>query len=299
MRLPTNRLSYGLVVCLVALASSWSESAAAQGRRAGGGRVVGTARAARPVVVRPAIRSAVIVGGGFYFADPFWYGYPWIPYWYPVGYPYPYWGFGYAYRADAAIRIEVTPKDAEVYVDGYYAGIVDDFNGVLQRLHVTPGRHEITIYKDGYRTFHQTLYLGPDSTFKLHHVMEPLQPGDVSEPRPTPPPPSASQPPPGRPPLPPRRGPVRRQPPPPPPGAPSEQTSDSGILSLRVQPGNATVLVDGEQWQGPEGSERLLIQLPEGTHHVEIRRDGFQPFSTDVTIRRGETTALNVSLRTQ
>jgi PEGA domain len=39
--------------------------------------------------------------------------------------------------------------------------------------------------------------------------------------------------------------------------------------------------------------------VSEGTHHVEVRRDGYETFSTDVTVRRGETTPLNVSLRTR
>src|SRR5439155_20300398 len=66
-------------------------------------------------------------------------------------YPPPY---RYA-RADASLRIEATPKQAEVYVDGYYAGIVDDFDGTFQRLHAQPGQHEITLYLDGYRTVRQ------------------------------------------------------------------------------------------------------------------------------------------------
>ena len=43
---------------------------------------------------------------------------PWSPYAY--GYPY---GYGYPYHGAAAdIRTEITPKNAEVYVDGYFAG---------------------------------------------------------------------------------------------------------------------------------------------------------------------------------
>ena len=32
------------------------------------------------------------------------------------------------------VRLMVRPRDAAVYVDGYYAGVVDDFDGVFQRL---------------------------------------------------------------------------------------------------------------------------------------------------------------------
>ncbi len=281
-----------LLPAVALLVAGWSVPAEAQARRGRG-------------------RAVVVVGGGFY-ANPFWYGYPWFGYQYPIGYPYPY-GFRYA-EPDASVRLEVTPREAQVFVDGYYAGVVDDFDGVFQRLHVPPGEHEITLYLDGYRTVHQTVYLSADATFKIHYTMERLQPGDTPEPRPTPKeePPATAGPPPqapqqGPPPVPgPRRGPAgpagRRLPPPPPPhaGPPGGgQASAYGTLAIRVQPGNATVLIDGERWEGPQGQERLLVELADGTHRVQIERDGYQTYSTDVTIRRGETTPLNVSLRTQ
>jgi hypothetical protein len=84
------------------------------------------------------VRSVVVVGP--YYPSPYWYYDPWFydAQWgvYP---PYRYGG----YRLDpgAAIRIEVKPKQAEVYVDGYYAGIVDDFDGTFQRLRIEPGEH--------------------------------------------------------------------------------------------------------------------------------------------------------------
>ena len=44
------------------------------------------------------------------------------------------------------------PRDASVFVDGYFAGQVDDFDGVFQRLHLEPGPHRIEISADGYET---------------------------------------------------------------------------------------------------------------------------------------------------
>jgi hypothetical protein len=259
-----------------------------------------------------------VVGGGYY-ASPFWFGYGWAPY-APWGYPYPY-PYPYAYDPSASVRLEVTPKEAEVYVDGYYAGIVDDFDGTFQRLHVPPGSHQLTLYRDGMRTVHQTMYLSVGSTFKVKYKMEPLAPGDVAEPRPTPPPPPPNQgapdqqgpppegqfgPPPGAPaptgpppsgPPPGARG--RGTPPPPPTQGIQVSNTNYGTLAIRVQPGNATVTIDGERWQGPQGEERLLVQVAEGTHRIQIQKDGFETFSTDVTMRRGETTPLNVSLHTR
>jgi hypothetical protein len=39
-----------------------------------------------------------------------------------------------------------------------------------------------------------------------------------------------------------------------------------------------------------------VIQLPVGTHRVEVRKRGFSTYATDVTIRPGEPTTINVSL---
>jgi hypothetical protein len=272
------------LVFLTCFSTAWAVPSAAQGFRG------------RRVVVRP-----VFVGG--YYADPFWFGaYPWYPYAYQFGPypPYPYYPY-YGGDRGAAVRIEATPADAEVYVDGYYAGIVDDFDGVFQRLHAAPGAHEITLYREGYRTVRQKVYLTPDSTFKIRYTMEKLAAGEAGEPRPVPTTPPTPQP--GTSPLPPR-GPIGRRIPPPnvPPGPENQRTSDAstyGTLSIRVQPASANVVIDGEPWQGPQGQDRLVVEVTEGSHRVQIQKEGYEPFSADIQVRRGETTPLNISLRTR
>ena len=82
------------------------------------------------------------------------------------------------------VKTEVTPKQAEVYVDGYYAGVADDFDGAFQRLRTSPGGHAVTLHLEGYRTVTKNLYVRPDSTLKLKEAMEKLGPGEVSEPVP-------------------------------------------------------------------------------------------------------------------
>jgi len=132
-------------------------------------------------------RPGVVVFVGGYFYDPFFGPYPW---WNRFVYP----GlFVPVFDVRAEVRVLVTPKEAAVYVDGYYAGIVDDFNGFFERLPLTPGPHELDLYLAGYRTIHQRMYLGPGSTTTWRDALEPLEPGDVSEPPfvapPVPPPP--------------------------------------------------------------------------------------------------------------
>jgi hypothetical protein len=261
-------------------------------------------------------RPRVVVVGGFY-ANPY---YVYDPYFaeaqwgYPYRYPYRYYG-----DPGASVRLEVKPKQAEVYVDGYYAGIVDDFDGVFQRLHVAPGEHEIELYLDGYRTTRQHVYLTPDNTFKIKYTMERLASGEQAEPRPQPPePPQMGTPGPmgaplpgqgGQPPMypPPPRGPMGRrapqpqQPPqPPPPNEPrSGQGAANGTIALRVQPGDADILIDGERWSGPAGQDRLVIDVAEGRHTIEIQKAGYRGYVTEIDVRRGETTPVNVSLRSQ
>ena len=57
--------------------------------------------------------------------------------------------------------------------------------------------------------------------------------------------------------------------------------------------------IDGERWDGAQDQDRLVVQLGAGTHTVEIRRDGYRTYITDITVRPGETTTLNVSLTSQ
>ncbi|HEV3139693.1 MAG TPA: PEGA domain-containing protein [Vicinamibacterales bacterium] len=256
-----------------------------------------------------AVRRVVVgVYGNPFFFDPWWAGYEqWGPYPYPYPYPFRYRDPG------AAVRLEVKPKEAEVYVDGYYAGIVDDFNGVFQRLRVPPGEHEITLYLDGYRTTTQKVYLEPDKTFKIKYTMEHLGANEAAEPRPQPPnpppgsmPPQAGAPQPGgqpRYPMPPvRRGPPMQPPQQmPPPNAPPPQGNAAGYgtLAIRVQPADAEILIDGQPWRAPATNDRLIVDVAEGRHAIDIRKSGYVGYVTEVQVRRGETTPVNVSLRTQ
>jgi hypothetical protein len=95
-------------------------------------------------------------------------------YYHRHGYYFPRYYFDYdSYPTYASVRVLVEPDEAEVYVDGYYAGIVDDFDGILQRLNLTPGSHEITLRLDGYQTWSAEVYGEPGSTVSLHHDMVP------------------------------------------------------------------------------------------------------------------------------
>jgi PEGA domain len=181
----------------------------------------------------------------------------------------------------ASARIQVKPRNAEVYVDGYPAGVVDEFDGFFQRLEVPAGEHELTLYLDGYRTVRQKVLFTPGAALDIRYELQPLASGEPPEPRPKPLP-GAQHPGIG---------------PPPPPAIFEEQTSsDFGTLAVRVQPSNATVVVDGHEWKASDGDGAVVIELGEGTHEVEIRSEGLSTFRKSVRVRAGETVSLNVSL---
>ena len=100
---------------------------------------------------------------------------------YPPG-PYQYRFAG----PESHLRLVVTPKEASVYVDGYFAGHVDDYDGALQRLHVEAGPHEIVIYLKGHRSMREKLYLSPNATRKVSGTLEPLAAGEPDEAIPVP-----------------------------------------------------------------------------------------------------------------
>lgn len=228
---------------------------------------------------------------------------------YPPPYPYMYHYYG---RIDGSIRIEVTPREAEVYVDGYYAGIVDDFDGVFQRLRVEPGEHAVTMYRDGYRPITEKIYVQPNTTFRIRRHMETLAAGEMAEPRPLPPlqerqrrpnpgldpgPDSGRMPQP-YPPDP--RGPRLRGPDGPdgPDGPPpASNQSGNGRLTIHVEPADAEVVVDGQPWQLAGGQDRVVIDASPGRHNVQVRKAGYAGYLADVQVRRGDTTTLNVRLR--
>jgi hypothetical protein len=108
--------------------------------------------------------------GGYYggYYDPYgpYGGYGYGPYggYDPYGgYPYPQYGYGRQYD-EGALRLKIKPSSAAVYVDGYYAGVVDDFNGLFQRLHLDAGPHRIEVRAPGYESLMFDVRIEPDRT---------------------------------------------------------------------------------------------------------------------------------------
>ena len=213
------------------------------------------------------------------------------------------------------LRLLVEPTDTRVYVDGYYAGEVDDFDGMFQHLNVAPGRHEITLKKDGYRTHRIKVYAAEGTTSKIRFSMErgsgPDTMEDLAGDRGL-----------GEDRRPEARGGYERddryegsadrddrpasreredapvdepqREAQPPMGLVTDGNAAPGLLTLNVTPADASVYVDGRF----VGSARQTgeLELRPGRHRVEVVRPGYRTGERDVTIETGRTQALSLDL---
>jgi hypothetical protein len=81
----------------------------------------------------------------------------------PWGYSYPR-NYSLGFADDGALRLKIKPNDASVFVDGYFAGRVDDFDGIFQRLHLEPGPHRIEVREEGFEPLFFDVRILPDRT---------------------------------------------------------------------------------------------------------------------------------------
>jgi len=179
-------------------------SGADQGRASGGGDTTYS----RPRGDRPANgtaverrdgdrpRTVIVDRGGYYYGGLYpwgwgglglggYYGYgyysPWGLGWYD---PYPFGGYAGGYGGyasgyggyDGALKLKVSPRQAEVYVDGYFAGSVDDYDGVFQKLRLEAGPHRIEVRLDGYEPLSFEVRVIPNRTITYKGDLERAEP---------------------------------------------------------------------------------------------------------------------------
>jgi hypothetical protein len=90
------------------------------------------------------------------------FGHPYAGYYGPAaGYGYYAISPGFAY---GSLRIVDAPQQAQVFVDGYYAGVVDDYDGVFQHLNLEPGSHRIELQVPGYGPVGFDVFIRPGET---------------------------------------------------------------------------------------------------------------------------------------
>jgi hypothetical protein len=108
-------------------------------------------------------------------------GYP-VPYTY--SYPYPIVVYGYRAPRERVIvtpgspyyggvALEMTPYDADVFVDGEYAGHVEDFDGTTQPLTLSAGMHEIEVQAQGYEPMRINVEIQPGQVIPYRGDLRP------------------------------------------------------------------------------------------------------------------------------
>jgi hypothetical protein len=129
--------------------------------------------------------TTYIIPGGYYgglgFGYPYGGGYsggyydPWYDPWYGG---YPGYGGGYSqssFSDEGALRLKIKPRDAEVYIDGFFVGMVDEFDGIFQRLHIESGAHRIEVRAPGYETLIFEVRIVPDRKTTYQGEMQRIQ----------------------------------------------------------------------------------------------------------------------------
>ena len=244
--------------------------------------------------------SPYYYGRNYYYNayDPFYYGaYGYSPFYYSGAYGYsPYYYRG-RYQDSGSLRVIVDPAKTRVYVDNYYAGIADDFDGIFQRLYLPPGRHQISLKLDGYRTHNFRVYVPVGETLKIHHVMERGTGEDTDEvigepdsyrrederdrdehdygreePR--------------------YEGPRDRE-----EADRAEddrENAEAGTLRLDLKPSDASVYVDGE-FRGA-GRRVENLRLAPGRHRIEVVRPGYRTVEREIDVRPGDDNRVQIEL---
>jgi hypothetical protein len=101
-------------------------------------------------------------GGGYPYSYPYYYA------------PYGYFGFGFpSIVTYGQVSIRGAARDAQVFVDGSYAGVVDDFDGTFQRLNLVPGTHQIEIRRPNAAPQSFDVRIDPGRTITYHAPSEP------------------------------------------------------------------------------------------------------------------------------
>lgn len=112
-------------------------------------------------------------------------------YWGWPGY-YGYYGPGYdrAYGPSSewgVIDTDISPEEAQVYLDGRYIGTADDFDGWPDYLYLRPGHYRIEFRLEGYETLTRQIEARPgrylDFTDKLHKISGAKHYGSYERPR--------------------------------------------------------------------------------------------------------------------
>lgn len=128
--------------------------------------------------------GAQIYGYPLLLQPEFVYRFPYglYPY-YQWGYPYPWYGYpspGYSIAVpesttgssteDGTVQFDVTPTETRVFVDDFYVGSIDEFEG--KQLSLPPGPHHIELQADGYQPVILNVRVQSNHTIKYRATLK-------------------------------------------------------------------------------------------------------------------------------
>jgi hypothetical protein len=113
-----------------------------------------------PLTVAARGRVGVFMGGGYGFAPMGWYGYGYGPYSYGPYYGVPNVG---------QVKLDTHVKDAQVFVDGAYAGT----SGKLKTMWMRPGTYTIEMRAAGHPQFAEKIYVVAGKTVHVEPGFQP------------------------------------------------------------------------------------------------------------------------------
>lgn len=234
-------------------------------------------------VYRPGVR--LTIGGGW------WWPWPYDPYYrppyYPGRYPYPY--YGPSDHTWGALDLDVRPEEAQVYLDGDYVGIADNYDGYPRYLWLERGEHRLVFVLNGYETLVRDLNVRAGEIISLKDRLVPgtstpadeYAPYDASEAEATSPPEATAMP--GS-----ERG----------PSAARDVRAAPARLDLRVSPADAAVYLDGRFLGTGDDLNRLHsgLLLDPGEHRIEASRPGYRTSTTTVVAEEGKDASVHIEL---
>jgi hypothetical protein len=282
------------------------------------------------------------LGGGWGWGG--WWGFS--PWWgwggYYSGYPYG-WGYGYpsyyggvpggyvsintSPDAWTAVKTDVSPEEARVFLDGRYIGLADDFDGFPDMLYLqAKGHYQLEFRLEGFETQSVDVDAQPGGFVKLDNKLKKIPGAKQYGSYDTPVPEGGVQrffgkskgasgsvsmespdsdadtwrvqelqsapsaPPAGTGPAP--------APAPEPPAAAPQAPATRGRIVFRVQPGDAAVYLDDRFAGTGEELSTLArgLQVPSGSHRIVVSRPGFASDASLVDVAPGSTQRVEISL---
>jgi PEGA domain len=76
----------------------------------------------------------------------------------------------------AVVKTDVSPEEAQIFLDGKYIGTADDFDGSPDYLYLSPGKYHIECRLPGYRTYATDLDVARGQRLRLGQKLK-LEPG--------------------------------------------------------------------------------------------------------------------------